>query len=192
MQKGTPNKIRLFQGFQRIGLYLCLFALAIAGIIPLRLAIAHYQAPEPQAVLVLGGDPRREEAAAQLARFDPSLQVWVSTGMPYEESKSIFLAAGVPENRVHLDYRATDTVTNLTTSVPGLQRHHIHHVYLVTSDFHMPRAKATATIVLGSRGIIFTPVAVVPTSPRSPEPLTQVFRDGGRAIFWLLTGHTGA
>lgn len=169
----------------------CFVALGLS-IFPIRLMIARYQAPDPQAVLVLGGDPKREEAAAQLARFDPSLEVWVSTGIPYEESRSIFAAAEIPDSRVHLDYRATDTVTNFTTSIAALQRRQIQHVYLVTSDFHMSRARAIATIILGSRGIIFTPVAVSPTSPRSPEPLMHILRDSGRAIFWLLTGHTGA
>lgn len=164
----------------------------VLGIFPIPLMIAHYQAPDPQAVLVLGGDPKREEAAAQLARFDPALEVWVSTGIPYEQSQQIFQSAGLSSSRVHWDYRATDTVTNFTTLVAALQRRQVRHVYLVTSDFHIPRAKAIATIVLGSRGIIFTPVAVSPTSPRSPEPITQIIRDTGRAIFWLLTGHTGA
>jgi len=168
------------------------FVAVVLSIFPIRLAIAHYQVPEPQAVLVLGGDPKREEAAAQLARFDPALEVWVSTGIPYEQSQQIFQFAGVPSSQVHWDYRATDTVTNFTTSVAALQRRQVQHVYLVTSDFHMPRAKAIATIVLGSRGIFFTPVAVSPNSPRSPEPLIQIIRDCGRAIFWLLTGHTGA
>jgi uncharacterized SAM-binding protein YcdF (DUF218 family) len=164
----------------------------VLGIFPIRLMIAHYQAPDPQAVLVLGGDPKREEAAAQLARFDPALEVWVSTGIPYEQSQQIFQSAGLSSSRVHWDYQATDTVTNFTTLVAALQRRQVQHVYIVTSDFHLSRARAIATIVLGSRGIIFTPVAVSPTSPRSPEPITQIIRDTGRAIFWLLTGHTGA
>jgi uncharacterized SAM-binding protein YcdF (DUF218 family) len=49
-------------------------------IIPVRLAIAARQAPHPQAILALGGNPDREAAAAQLARHYPALEVWVSTG----------------------------------------------------------------------------------------------------------------
>ncbi len=158
--------------------------------IPVRLAVAAHQAPRPQVILTLGGDPSREAAAAQLARHYPSLDVWVSTGETRQKSQAIFRAAGIPDDRLHLDYRAIDTVTNFTTLVSDFEQRQIQHVYVVTSDFHMPRAKAIATIVLGSRGITFTPV-VVP-SDRPAESSARVLRDVGRAILWMMIGRTGA
>jgi uncharacterized SAM-binding protein YcdF (DUF218 family) len=164
--------------------------LAVLLTIPVRLAIAAHQAPEPQAILTLGGNPNREKAAAQLARYYPLLPVWVSTGEMPQDAQAIFRSTGVSIDRVHLDYRAVDTVTNFTTLVADLKRNRIQHIFLITSDFHMPRARAIATIVLGSQGITFTPVEV--TSENPPESLSRIWRDVGRSILWMFTGRTGA
>ncbi|NJL19669.1 MAG: YdcF family protein, partial [Leptolyngbyaceae cyanobacterium SM1_3_5] len=59
-------------------------------LIAVRLSIAANQAPQPQAILTLGGDPNREKAAAQLAKHYPSLEVWVSTGETPQTSTQIF------------------------------------------------------------------------------------------------------
>lgn len=166
-----------------------LLALLI-GLIPLRLAIATYQAPFPEAVLVLGGGEEREQAAAKLAQFDSSLKVWVSSGISVAQAQEIFQDAGISEERIYIDRRAVDTVTNFTSLVNDLKAHHIQHVYLVTSDFHMARAKAIATLVLGSQGITFTPVSV--SSNQSPESWLHILRDSGRAFLWIMIGRTGA
>ncbi|MEP0911399.1 YdcF family protein [Leptolyngbya sp. GB1-A1] len=176
--------------FRRYGAGILAGAVLLAlTVIPVRLAIAMHQAPRPQAIFTLGGDPSREAAAAELARHYPSLDVWVSTGETRQKSQAIFRAANIPDDRLHLDYRAVDTVTNFTMLVSDFKQRQIQHVYVVTSDFHMPRAKAIATIVLGSRGITFTPV-VVP-SDRPAESSARVLRDVGRSILWMMTGRTG-
>lgn len=158
--------------------------------IPVRLAIAINQAPQPQAILVLGGGENREEFAAQIAEFYPALKIWVSSGIPPKKSHGIFKAAGIVDSRVYLDYRATDTVTNFTTLVRVFQQLHIQHLFLVTSDYHMPRAKAIATLVLGSQGITFTPLSV--PSNQTQESLLHIIRDIARSLVWIVTGHTGA
>jgi uncharacterized SAM-binding protein YcdF (DUF218 family) len=144
----------------------------------------------PQAILVLGGAPEREEFAAEFARQHPNLQVWVSSGSNPEFSEWVFEEAGIERDRLHLDYRAKDTVTNFTTLVDDLHHQGICSVYLITSDYHMRRAQVIAEIILGSRDIDFKPVPVASEQP--PEPLEKVIRDGARAILWLTTGHTGA
>lgn len=163
--------------------------LVLLSIIPVRLAIAIEQAPQPQAILVLGGNPTRESAAAQVAQSYPELEVWLSSGAMPKQAYAIFQAAGVTPDRLHLDYRATDTVTNFTTLVAEFKQHHIQHLYLVTSDFHMPRAKVIATLVLGSQGIAFTPIAV--PSNESEESSYRMVRDGARSLLWIVTGQTG-
>lgn len=183
------NKRRL-KWVRWTGLAIAALLGAVLLMIPVRLAIAMHQAPRPQVILTLGGNPDREKAAAQLAKYYPALPVWVSTGELPKTARAIFQAAGVSDDRVRLDYRATDTVTNFTTLVSDLQRQQIQHVYLVTSDFHMPRASAIATIVLGSRGITFTPVPV--SSTHAPESSDRIVRDIGRSILWIFTGRTGA
>ena len=164
--------------------------LLILGSISVRLTIAYLQPPQPQVILVLGGDPQREVAAAQLARYYPKLEIWVSSGALPKQSTATFAAAQVSTKRLHLDYRATDTVTNFTTLIPEFQEHHIQHLFLVTSDFHMPRAEAIAVLVLGSQGIAFTPVAVPTHQP--PESKLRIARDMGRSLLWIATGKTGA
>lgn len=149
---------------------------------------------EPQAVLVLGGSTtalEREKFAASFALQYPDLPIWVSGGSPNQKyTERIFAKAGINSTRLHLDYQAVDTVTNFTTLVDELQARGINSIYLITSDYHMRRARIIGGIVLGSRGIDFKTVSV--PSERSREPIEKAIRDGGRAILWLITGRTGA
>ncbi|MEA5527975.1 YdcF family protein [Nodularia spumigena] len=171
----------------------CLGMFTIATAIPLRLAIALQQKPHPQAILMLSGDSSRPKFTREMAQEFPDLPIWVSVGDP--EIRSILddldnqgLQGG---DRIQYDNRATDTVTNFTTMVAPLQQNNIRHVYLVTSDYHMPRSQAIATIVFGSQGIAFTPVSV-PSQSSQREALPRISRDIGRSVLWLVTGRTGA
>ncbi|MEB3280962.1 MAG: YdcF family protein [Lyngbya sp.] len=164
--------------------------LFLIAIIPVQLAIAHYQAPQPQAILTLGGGSDRELFTAQFAKNHPNLDIWVSSGIPREPAMDIFRAAGIADRRVHLDYLAVDTVTNFTSMVDEFKQRNIQHIYLITSDFHLPRSQAIATIVLGSQGITFTPVAI--PSREAEESSLRIWRDVGRSVIWVVTGRTGA
>ena len=168
-----------------------ILALFLLSIIPIRLARAFQQTPDPQAILTLGGGTLREEAAAKLAQYYPNMEIWVSSGslLP-QEAYPLFQEFGIAKNRLHLDSRASDTVTNFTTLVADFEQRNIRHIYLVTSDFHMPRAKAIATLVLGSRGIAFTTISVPSDYPK--ENTLKILRDSGRSLLWILTGQTGA
>lgn len=185
MKKYRVAKVRLF-----VCLASFILILLLSSIIPVRLAIATMSAPFPQAIFTLGGGPDREEFTAQFAQWYPSLDIWVSSGTPPDSARKIFQAAGIPNTRVHLDRRAVDTVTNFTSLVADFKKRNFQHLYLITSDFHMPRTKAIATFILGSQGIVFTPVSV--PSDKPPEPWLQILRDIGRALVWIVTGHTGA
>jgi uncharacterized SAM-binding protein YcdF (DUF218 family) len=144
----------------------------------------------PQAVLVLGGDPARERFTAEFARRHPQLPIWVSGGSNPEYAEEVFRKAGIPEEQVHLDYAAIDTLTNFTTILDQFEAQGITHIYLITSDYHMRRARWIAQVILGSRGIDFDPVAI-PSSLDS-EPIETAIFDGGRALLWITTGKTGA
>lgn len=141
---------------------------------------------ETQAILVLGGDPNRERFAAQFALKHPQLPIYVSSGSPKEYSEYVFDRAGINRDRVHLDYRAVDTVTNFTTMVTDFQKQRISDIYVITSDFHMPRALVIGKVVLGSRGIQMHPVPV-PTNVNA-EDSAKSLRDGLRSVFWLVSG----
>lgn len=183
--KSIKMKQRLFLSL--VGITIIIIVL---GLIPLKLAIARYQVSQPQAILTLGGGQDREEFTAKFAQTHPNLPIWVSTGSPNHIIRQIFREAGITETRLHLDRRAVDTVTNFTTLVEDFQRNRIKHLYLITSDFHMTRARAIAFFVLGSHGITFTSVSL--PSKESPESRLIVVRDACRALLWLFTGYTGA
>lgn len=144
----------------------------------------------PQAIFVLGGATGREDFAAEFAQQHPNLPVWVSGGSNPEYTYGVFSDAGVNLKQVHIDREAVDTVTNFTTLVDELKAKGIRSVYLITSDYHMRRAKAIGEIVFGSRGIYIRPITV--RSNQAAEPWQKAVRDGGRAILWVTTGYSGS
>jgi len=168
-----------------------LIVLALVGVflfhMVINLRVALFIAPQPQAILTLGGGIEREALTARLAIAYPDLPVWVSTGTSL--GPDIFAEYNVNPDRVTFDNRATDTVTNFTTTLRSLQQRQIRHVFLVTSDFHMARARAIAAVVFGFHGIAITPVEV-PTGKMN-EPAGLVLRDGLRSCLWLVTGWSG-
>ncbi|MBW4424482.1 MAG: YdcF family protein [Nostoc desertorum CM1-VF14] len=167
-------------------------ALLLTSIIPVTIAIAFHQTPVPQAIFVLGGASERMRFAAQFWQSRQNLDIWVSDfAWNLEVNRWIFLQYGVPNAKLHLDGRATDTVTNFTTLAGDFAHQRLQHIYLITSDYHMRRASAIATIVLGSQGIVVTPVAVASQNQPS-ESLMRVLRDCGRSFLWLVTRRTGA
>ncbi|MEB3218953.1 MAG: YdcF family protein [Nostocales cyanobacterium 94392] len=186
--------MKSFPSKYNIKIFICLIISIILIIplitIPIRLALASYKFPQPQAILTLGGGLDREKFTTKFAQSHPSLDIWVSSGIPPKQANEIFRAAGINPQRIHLDYRATDTVTNFTTLVQDFKHRKIHHLYLITSEFHMRRAKAIATVVLGSQEITFTPVAIPSNHPK--ETTLHVIRDTSRALTWVFTNRTGA
>jgi uncharacterized SAM-binding protein YcdF (DUF218 family) len=155
----------------------------------LRMMLASYKTPNPQALLVLGGDPKREKVAANLASQHPTLPIWVSSGSLPNESRMIFRQAGISQDRLHIDTRAYDTVTNFTSLVEDFKGQNFQHIYLITSDCHMPRAKVIAIVVLGGQGITFTPVSV--PSNHSQESFFEIVGDAGRSLLWFFTNRSG-
>ncbi|MBD2308302.1 YdcF family protein [Chroococcidiopsis sp. FACHB-1243] len=171
--------------------FVCLSTAAVLfvlfGIIPLRLAIALYQTPLPQAIIALGGDPIRETFAVDFALQHPPLEIWISS--PYLKTFD-FPDPSSPRPRIYIDRRAVDTVTNFTSLVADFKQRYFQHVYLITSDFHMARAKAIAFFVFGSQGIAVTPISV--PSNQQPESWFHICRDVCRTWLWMVTGRTGA
>lgn len=171
-------------------IFLAALLTILISYIPVRLTLATILFPEPQGILTLGGREAREQFTAEFAQSHPELEVWISSGTEPEKSQMFFKQAGVDTANVHFDRRATDTVTNFTTLIDDFERQNIHHLYIITSDYHMPRAQAIATIVLGSRGIRVTPIGIPASAP--PESTLRIIRDIIRSFLWLFTNHTGA
>lgn len=181
----VPRQKRYFWLLIVLGMFL-----VSSSVLPLRLTIAHVLAPQPQGIFLLGGGHGREVAAARFAKSYPELEVWISSGSSPDRAKAIFTEMGISMERVHLDDRATDTVTNFTTMVSVFQEQDIHHVYLLTSEFHMARSRTLATLIFGFHGIIVTPIPIPDGKPS--EPWFKIVRDGFRAILWIITGYSGA
>lgn len=169
----------------------CFVTLFLASTIAIRLFIATQDAPRPEGILVLGGGTGREEFAAKFAASNhPRLNIWVSSGR-YPDAPNIFKAAGFPEEQLSFGWYAEDTVGDFAHHVDALQKQNVRHVYLITSDYHMPRARTIATIVFGSQGIAVTPVPV-PSEETESWSWLRTARDTGRSILWVFTGRVGS
>ena len=160
---------------------------AAGGLLWLSRGLWWPQPPEPQLILVLGGDTDREKVAADLAR-QRGLPVVVSGGSNPEYAHWLFGQRGMSGSRLHLDYRAQDTLTNFTSVVGDLRRARVRHVLVVTSVDHMRRALLVGRIVAGSQGITLTPMAVSCEDRCKEEPISKVLCDGARALLWVITG----
>ena len=91
-------------------------------------------------------------------------------------------------DRVTLDYRARDTLSNFTSVVDELQQDGVRHVLLVTSEDHLPRSLAVGQVVAGSRGIHITGVPVACEPHCVKEHPWKQWRDWIRAVAWVATG----
>ena len=166
--------------------------IVLLGFIPVRISIVFHQAPTPQAIFVLGGDFERTRFAGEFWQSRKDLDVWVSDFSQYlDEHRRILKKFGVSDEKLHLDGAATDTVTNFTSLVDDFVDAGLQHIYLITSDFHMRRARVIATVVLGSRGVVASAIAV-DSGTDEDESLVKVVRDFGRSLLWVLSGRTGA
>ncbi|GEM_PF-373609 len=169
--------------------------LILVGIIPTRIAIALHQSPKPQAILVLRGNTDRIRYTAKFAQTHPNFDIWVSgeyvNSQEFNSIQNIFQKSSIPEQKINYDLCATDTVTNFTCTVDDFVANDIQHIYLITSDYHMRRSRVIATFVLGSRGIVVTPIEVESKGHPS-ESWLRITRDGIRSVIWIVTGRSGA
>eukprot|EP00405_Crypthecodinium_cohnii_P015687 CAMPEP_0206462294 /NCGR_PEP_ID=MMETSP0324_2-20121206/25901_1 /ASSEMBLY_ACC=CAM_ASM_000836 /TAXON_ID=2866 /ORGANISM="Crypthecodinium cohnii, Strain Seligo" /LENGTH=227 /DNA_ID=CAMNT_0053934439 /DNA_START=47 /DNA_END=731 /DNA_ORIENTATION=+ len=137
------------------------------------------------AIFVLGGEPERDLYAVRLAESHPSEDVYVSSpGSTAPQRLRPIEEAG----RLHLDWRAVDTVTNFSTMYDELLQASISKVLLVTSPYHMPRAEAVGSIMLGAANIEIE-TKPVPGGLEVPvESQLKIWRDCARAWVWRYTG----
>ena len=141
----------------------------------------------PQLVLVLGGDVDRERMGARLAR-QLDLPLLVSGGSNREYAEWMLSEELFNPDRVTLDYRARDTLSNFTSVVDELQADGVRHVLLVTSEDHLPRSMAVGQVVAGSRGIQLTGVPVACREDCTQEGRLKQWSDWLRAVAWVMTG----
>ncbi len=143
-------------------------------------------------ILGLGSRPYIEEMAARLARQSPDLEVMISSGSPPKVATRIFERSSISNRRVTLDYRAQDTLTNLTTMLPLLEKHRVDRVILLCEDWRVDRARALASVILGVRGIAFefAPYQTLAQNYGTNHRVdhAKILRDRLRAYLWLVSG----
>lgn len=169
-----------------------LIIILLAGLITIRCSITLQNYPEPQAILILDGEESRIRQAATFAQQYPDLPIWISGYCSNRLMVQTAFEEAQVRDRVHYDLRATDTVTHFTSLVDNFIGQDIHHVYIVTSDYHMTRARAIAMLIFGSNGVVIAPVSQISRHQPPEESWLKVLRDGGRALIWLVSGHSGA
>ena len=139
----------------------------------------------PQVVFVLGGDLRREKAGIKVAK-KLNLPLIISSGSNPEYAEWLMKKEGIKQNQFKLDYRAKDTLTNFTSIIDELSLKGINHMYLITSEDHLPRALIVGNIIAGSRGIKLTSISVSCKPHCKKEGLKKKMFDLLRASTWVV------
>ena len=160
----------------------------------------HAQQPV-DAILVLGGSIRRElHVAEQMAkrRTEPlqiqktttsagAIPILVSKGSKPPCIRILFERAAAPINNVWLEDCAKSTFDNYRYSLPILKSWQVHHVQVVTSPTHVPRAQWLAQIILGSHGIwVEMDLVEEKGIPGNIETPIKTGLDVTRSLLWAI------
>ncbi|CAK0877669.1 unnamed protein product [Prorocentrum cordatum] len=132
-----------------------------------------------------GGDRLALLPTGMLWRSQVPCDVYVSSPGGGAEAR---LAPLREAGRLHLSWEAVDTVTNFTTLYAALVAASVSEVLLVTSPYHMPRARALAEDALGPAGIAVSPRPVPGGLEEPVEPRWKTWRDRLRLLLWRSTG----
>lgn len=136
---------------------------------------------------VLGGSIRREIYVSQLAKQFPQTRILISTGSDDPCILKLFERIQAPLKQVWLEKCADSTFGNFFFSLPLLKQWQIHHVKLITSASHLPRAQWMAQILLGAHGIWVEVDVVEETGiPGNQESLLKTLIDVTRTLVWAL------
>ena len=136
---------------------------------------------------MLGGDVDREKLGLNIAN-KLQMPIIISGGSNPEYSDWLIAKIGISSSLVRRDYRAKDTLTNFTSIVDELAQEKVNHILLITSNYHINRAKIVGEIITGSRGIRLTSLSIPCTSYCEKENETKIRFDYLRAIVWITIG----
>ena len=146
---------------------------------------------QPQVILVLGGDIAREIAGIKISK-ELNIPLIISGGSNSQFSDWLINEGGISKDLVKRDYRAKDTLTNFTSIIDDLNEEGITHILLITSKYHIKRAKVVGEIIASSRGIRLTSLSIPCKSFCSvkgqKESVPKKNIDFVRSIIWVTTG----
>ena len=138
-------------------------------------------------IIHLGGDPTRVYETIQTARDNPSALIIVSSeGNPVWVDQQL-QAAGISRDRYVFDFNAWDTVTNFTETKRWVMQQRPQKLFVVTNQFHIPRAETIAYCVFWKEGVKVVSCPVADRAPHS-ESWQLVLGDVVRALVWRLSG----
>jgi uncharacterized SAM-binding protein YcdF (DUF218 family) len=138
-------------------------------------------------IIHLGGNPTRVYETIQTARDNPSALIIVSSeGNPVWVDQQL-QAAGISRDRYVFDFNAWDTVTNFTETKRWVMQQRPQSLFVVTSQFHMPRSETIAHCVFWKEGVKVVSCPAPDDAPRT-ESWQLVLSDAVRALVWRLTG----
>jgi uncharacterized SAM-binding protein YcdF (DUF218 family) len=138
-------------------------------------------------IIHLGGDATRVYETIQTAKNNPSALIIVSS-----EDNPVWVdqqlqAAGISRDRYVFDFNAWDTVSNFTETKRWVMQQRPRKLFVVTNQFHMPRAETIAHCVFWKNGVEVVACPMADRTPRS-EGWPLVLADVARALIWRLTG----
>lgn len=170
----------------------------------------HHSKAPLDGVLVLGGSIRREmviadwvasaslastpmphssdmESSSQWQATSKALPILISKGSKPPCIRLLFERVAAPLTNVWLEDCARSTFDNYRYSLPLLNQWNVHHVKVITSPSHLPRAKWLAQIMLGSHGIWVDMALVNETGiPGNVERPVKTILDVGRSLLWTV------
>jgi uncharacterized SAM-binding protein YcdF (DUF218 family) len=167
--------------------FLLLFVALVAWVTILSTQLYRHAQQPPDAILVLGGSIRREIVVAEAAAQGNQLPILISHGSPPPCVRILFERVAAPLENVWLEPCAESTFDNYRYSLPTLKAWGTHHVQVVTSAKHLPRAHWLALILLGSHGI-WPSMSPVPEKgvPANVEYPLKTLLDVLRSLGWAL------
>jgi uncharacterized SAM-binding protein YcdF (DUF218 family) len=96
------------------------------------------------AIVVLTGGAGRVEEGLELFAEGRAPRLFISgvnRQVKLEEIKALYKGGDLPPCCIELGYAAENTQGNAQETLDWLKSHNVHSIRLVTSDYHMPRAR---------------------------------------------------
>ena len=162
-------------------------AVALTWMLALGIQLRQGATAPVDAVLVLGGSIRREIHVAQATDLATTVPILISQGSPDPCIRRLFQAKPRGIEQVWLEKCAHSTFENFVFALPILNRWHVHHVRVVTSPSHLPRAQWMAQILLGAHGFwVDMDIVAEPGIPGNQEFFLKTALDLIRSCAWGL------
>lgn len=145
-------------------------------------------------IIVLSGDPARTQMGIELYRMGYAPYLLFTSSDSSMEARAV--GQGVPARAIILEERADSTYENALYSKTLMEQHGLHSALVVSSDYHMLRARLTFLSIFKNTGVALTLTSI--RDPRfdaggnwwtSSRNIRHVLREyGGIASLYLGMG----